>query len=250
MHTTLRNFVVGLAPIVLMALGAEVRAQATDVDCSKCVDSKDIAVKAVTTGKLQSESVTKDKIARSAVTTSRIKNGAVTISKVSPELSNSIGTFCAQGESVVGMDGNGNLVCEAARSAGTVAVFSAGGNDLTPDVPVVDQQLLWLEECTTPAYVAGAGETAIVSATVGLTIDLEMQGELVVASFESGVPSGHGAGYFWVGDTNWDITAVHHIDLTEGVEYQFGATIFPQGGGVTRSRLSCQTVAQIVRVTP
>lgn len=249
MHSTLRNYLIGLAPIALMAFGTQVRAQATDVDCTKCVDSRDIAVKAVTTGKLQSEAVTKDKIGRGAVTTSRIKNGAVTPSKVSPELSNSIGTFCAPGESVVGKDGSGNLVCESAPPSGTVAVFSAGGNDLTPDVPIVDQQLLWLDDCVTPAYVAGPGETAIVSASVGFTVDLAIQGELAVASFVSGVPSGHGNGYFWVGDTSWDITAVHHIDLTEGVEYQFGATIYPQGGGATRSRLSCQTMAQIVRVT-
>ena len=89
-----------MAPIALLGLGAQVHAQATDVNCSGCVDTNDIAFQAVTTGKIQPKAVTSGKIASSAVTkfkikrnavvTSKIKDGAVTLSKISPELASSI----------------------------------------------------------------------------------------------------------------------------------------------------------------
>jgi len=55
--------------------------------------------------------------------------------------------------------------------------------------------------------------------------------------------------------------AAAFLYLSENLHYQyvngfidedrwFGATIFPEGGGVTRSRLVCQTMVQIVRTTP
>lgn len=130
-----RIFLTGIVPIALLAAGAEVLAQ-DDVDCSGCVETKDIKFQAVTTNKiakgavsnakLAKKSVTNAKVAKNAVTSNKIKNGAVTISKVSPELSNSIGTFCTPGETVVGKDVNGNYVCEPASSPMTPAVTGAG----------------------------------------------------------------------------------------------------------------------------
>ena len=154
---------------------------------------------------------------------------------------------CAIGSYIVAIAEDGSVTCE---KSGTAAVFTASGFDVTPNVPVIDQQLLWLDTCLTPTYIAGPGETALITATVGFTLDSQMQGDVRVSSFVGGVPTGHGNGYFWAEDTIWDISVAGHIDLTEGVEYRFGATIFPQGGGVTRSRLVCRTMVQIVRVTP
>ncbi len=101
--------------------------------CNKCVDASDIAKsavtndkikkqavsasklasRAVTTSKLDSGAVTQSKLASGAVSNSKIRDGAVTVDKVSPELSNAIGTSCPAGESVVGMDAGGNFVCES-----------------------------------------------------------------------------------------------------------------------------------------
>ena len=57
-----------LTVIALLGLNAQAYAQANDVDCFKCIDTRDIGYQAVTTGK----------IAKQAVTTSKIRNGAVT----------------------------------------------------------------------------------------------------------------------------------------------------------------------------
>ena len=72
---------------------------------------------------------------------------------------------------------DGSVTCE---KSGTAAVFSANGVDVTPDVAVIDQQRLWLDECLTPSYVAGPGETALVSASVGLTLSDQMQARLIL----------------------------------------------------------------------
>jgi hypothetical protein len=94
MPNPIRTPLVGMALIALLGLVTEVHAQAAnDVNCSGCVDPRDIANRAVTTGK--------------------IKNGAVTVKKVAPPLKNAIGTYCPPGQSVVGMDKTGNFVCEA-----------------------------------------------------------------------------------------------------------------------------------------
>lgn len=154
---------------------------------------------------------------------------------------------CAVGSFVAAIAEDGSVSCE---KGGTAAAFTANGFDLTPAVAVIDQQRFWLDACLTPPYIAGPGETALVTASVGFTLNIPIQGDVLVSSFEAGVPTGHGNGYLWFGNTNADITAVHHIDLADGVEYRFGATIFPEGGGVTRSRLVCQTMVQIVRTTP
>lgn len=84
MSKSISIILVGIAPIVLLVLGAEVHAQANDVVCTRCVDRSDIA------------------------------REAVTVNKVVPELKNAIGTFCADGEFVVGMDDNGHFVCDTA----------------------------------------------------------------------------------------------------------------------------------------
>jgi len=154
---------------------------------------------------------------------------------------------CAAGSYIAAIGEDGSVTCQM---SGTAAVLSANGFDLTPNVPVIDQQDLWLDQCLTPPYIAGPGETALVTASVGFTLNVPIQGGVQVTSFVAGVPTGHGNGYFWAENTIWDISVVHHVDLSEGVEYRFGAAIFPQGGGVTRSRLVCNTMVQIVRVPP
>jgi len=77
--------------------------QATDVECSKCVDTGDIAADAISSWKLRNRAVTASKIAPDAVTTSKIdaqavttakiRNGAVTDKKLSPELAVAIAGF-------------------------------------------------------------------------------------------------------------------------------------------------------------
>ena len=119
-------------PLIALVLGAEAYAQATDVDCVKCVDTKDlnarsvtngkIADKAVTTNKLATEAVTTPRIAQRAVTTAKIANKAVTSKKIAlnavgvkhvgPIMKADIGTFCAPGSVVIGKDEDGNFVCE------------------------------------------------------------------------------------------------------------------------------------------
>jgi hypothetical protein len=95
-------------------------AQATDVDCVKCIDSKDIAGEAVTTfklrqqsviaGKIASEAVTTSKIRQQAVTSAKIKNGAITDKKLSPALSDSIaensGGTATNQESIQSIEGS------------------------------------------------------------------------------------------------------------------------------------------------
>ncbi len=110
MPRTFHTSVIALAPILLLGLCADVSAQATDVDCAKCVDTKDIASNAVTTYKIRDQAVTASKIApesvttnkiklqavtkkqlaTGAVTTAKIKDGAVTGRKLSAELANAI----------------------------------------------------------------------------------------------------------------------------------------------------------------
>jgi hypothetical protein len=82
---------------------------------------------AVTTEKIQDGAVTIEKIQDGAVTIEKIQDGAVTIDKVAPELSNSIGMFCPPGESVVGIDVSGNLVCESLKPFFTEDCFFANG---------------------------------------------------------------------------------------------------------------------------
>ena len=120
MFKSIRTILIGIA---LLGLGTQVHAQANDVDCFQCIDTRDIATKSVTrnkitakainTSKLAKQAVTKEKIAPGAVTSGKIKDGAVTVAKVAPELSNAIGTFCPPGESIVGMDTDGHFVCES-----------------------------------------------------------------------------------------------------------------------------------------
>jgi hypothetical protein len=86
--------------VVLLGLSVPVYAQANDVDCIRCVDTRDIAPeavnsykikpKAVTTDKLSKQAVTTSKLAPQAVTTGKIKDGAITENKLSAELSDSI----------------------------------------------------------------------------------------------------------------------------------------------------------------
>ncbi len=140
MSNSIRNFLITIAPLALLSLGAQVHAQATDVDCSGCVNTKDIAFQAVTpakirpeavtTGKIRNAAVTTRKIRNGAVTTPKIKDGAVTVDKVAPELMIAIGTFCPPGEAVVGMDASGNFVCGAFKQEWLEIDFLIGGTNV------------------------------------------------------------------------------------------------------------------------
>jgi hypothetical protein len=83
MSKSIQTLLVGVAFLVL---GTDAHAQANDVDCSKCVDTKDIGFQTVTTGKIAKQAVTASKIGPGAVTTGKIRNGAITESKISPDL--------------------------------------------------------------------------------------------------------------------------------------------------------------------
>ena len=123
-----RTVIMGDAPLALLGLVAEAHAQAaTDVECNGCVDTADIASQAVTTGRIKSQAVTRSKIAPEAVTTAKIGDGAVTVDKVAPELSNAIDTLCAPGETVLGMDVDGNYVCEGNKCEANGGTVVEGG---------------------------------------------------------------------------------------------------------------------------
>jgi len=113
----------GLVALALLGSGSVWAQTATNVNCDGCVGTNDIATNGVrrsniqnfsiNTPKLSNFAVTTEKIKTDAVTTSKIEDGAVTAAKVEAKLSNAIGTYCAPGEFVVGIDDNGNLVCQA-----------------------------------------------------------------------------------------------------------------------------------------
>ena len=67
-----------IAFIALLGLGAEVHAQAGDVNCSKCVDTSDIALDAITSNRIKNESITNADIKKDIITGSRIKNESIT----------------------------------------------------------------------------------------------------------------------------------------------------------------------------
>ena len=118
MSRSIRTFLVG---ITMMVLGAEAHAQANDVDCSKCVDTKDIGFQAVTTGKIAKQAVTASKIGPGAVSTGKIRDGAVTADKLSPGLLSGLAapsTFRFVGFSTGLVDGSAGFfgmaaVCQA-----------------------------------------------------------------------------------------------------------------------------------------
>jgi hypothetical protein len=148
MSKLIRTFLIGIAPLALLGLGAQAHAQATDVDCNGCVDLSDIASEAisasriragavtsskirpeaVTTGKIADRAVTKEKIKKNAVTTSKIRDGAVTTSKIksgavtntklAPEVRNQIDALLERVDALeaanVGLNGgdlDGNIYC-------------------------------------------------------------------------------------------------------------------------------------------
>jgi hypothetical protein len=159
---------------------------------------------------------------------------------------------CAVGSFVAAIAEDGSVTCE---KSGTAAVLTASGFDLTQNVPIVDTgsgELVWLDACLTQPYIAGPGETALVTTTAAFKVSKPIQGGVIVASFETGVPTGYGNGVFWNDSVKENITAIHHIDLADGVEYRFGPLLHFQDflAPTTRSDLVCQTMVQIVRVSP
>ena len=105
-----------------LAMTAEVRAQATDVDCDQCIDKSDISAGAVSKGKLEDKAVTSSKLAKNSVGRDKIKDGAVSLSKVVGKLKNDIDTTCDVGTVVVGKDASGNFVCEPPMADGFVSI--------------------------------------------------------------------------------------------------------------------------------
>lgn len=69
--------VLGSAVIAMLALSAEVQAQATDVDCDGCVDTGDIANQAVARAKLGNGSVGTAQIGNQQVNRGKIASGAI-----------------------------------------------------------------------------------------------------------------------------------------------------------------------------
>ena len=90
MHERKRNLLSAAAAVVCLMSSSGAWSQATDVDCAKCVDTKDLAYQSVTNGKLKAASVTTSKIANQAVTGAKIRNGAVTDAKLADGLRNKV----------------------------------------------------------------------------------------------------------------------------------------------------------------
>lgn len=112
----------GIVSVVLLALcgaSSAFAATADNVRCDGCVGHRDLGKAAVSTSKIRSR----------AVSTGKIKDGAVTVDKVAPRLKNAIGTFCPPNQSVVGMDYDGNFVCEAVGTTNSTGFIN--GSDGT-----------------------------------------------------------------------------------------------------------------------
>ena len=131
MITFKKRLNIGAVTFALLALGA-------GNAFSQQIGTSDIQNGAVTTNKLKNgavsqeklknEAVATSKLKNGAVTTQKLKNGAVTLNKAAPQLKNAIGTFCLEGESVVGMDDSGNFVCESSGSAMITGRVASNGN--------------------------------------------------------------------------------------------------------------------------
>ena len=131
----------GLIIFTLLALGAG-NAIAADIDTSDIKNSAVTTAKlkngAVSQEKLKNEAVATSKLKNGAVTTQKLKNGAVTLNKAAPQLKNAIGTFCLEGESVVGMDDSGNFVCESSGSAMMTGRVGASGDKFSDHLVLGD----------------------------------------------------------------------------------------------------------------
>lgn len=272
-----RIAIVTSALLLLVLPATDVLAeQATDLKCDGCVAGTDLARLAVSSDKIRNGAVSGSKIAQFAVSSDKIRKGAVIGDKLAPlavstdkirdgsvtgpkiatgavgvtqidpsQVQMRVGGSCAVGSYISGIAENGTVTCQ---SGGTATVMTANGNDLTGGVPVVDNQDFWLDECLTPAYVAGRNEVALITASVGLTFNIPTLGYAIVVSFENGTPVTYSNGFYFVEQSDPALTVVDRVALVEGVEYRFGGMALVQGGGVTRSRLSCQSMAQIVRI--
>lgn len=138
------------------------------------------------------------------------------------------------------------------NTGGTLKVMVAGGFNQDINRPIVDVEWFWLEECITPQYIAGTGETALVTATIGLDLSGgAAQGVMTVFGLPDGArpPFGtQGLSYFCRNCSFRDVPVTAAIPLTEGVAYQFGPAGYLQGSGPTMTRLACQTMVQVVKV--
>ena len=79
----------GLAALLLFSNQQPAAAQATDLECSKCVDAGDVADEAVTGVKLAPNAVSNAKIGNGAVNAAKLAANAVTVAKIA---NNSIST--------------------------------------------------------------------------------------------------------------------------------------------------------------
>ena len=126
MFTMIKTHLRARVPLIclcLVGLASEASAQATDVVCSKCVDTSDIAGEAITVWKLGAKAVTAAKIKNDAVTTPKIKglsvtapkiaNGTIIAKKVNPkEIQLRINGTCAVGSFVAAIGEDGSVTCE------------------------------------------------------------------------------------------------------------------------------------------
>ena len=71
-------------------------AQATDVDCTSCVDAVDIAGGAVTSGKIADGEVKTPDLADGAVTGAKVKDGSIDLNDLSPAVQQVIADLQAQ----------------------------------------------------------------------------------------------------------------------------------------------------------
>jgi len=166
MSKFIRTFLIGAA---LLSLASQVHAQANDVDCIKCVDTKDIAREAVNTYKIKPKAVTTDKLAKQAVTTSKlapqavttgkIKNGAVTENKLSGNLLNAmLGSRLPR--VLDGGDNEIGLLVSIGENHWTIEVITQQGYLLTvsPRDGMIMRSPLYFasSDCTGTGYIDGS----------------------------------------------------------------------------------------------
>lgn len=113
----------GAASIALLSLSAATHAQSTDLDCSKCVQAKELDSEAVTTYKIRDQAVTTSKLASDAVSGAKIKNGAITKNKIADkavggtqinptQVQKRVDGTCTVGSFITAVAKNGTVTCE------------------------------------------------------------------------------------------------------------------------------------------
>jgi len=209
-------------------------AQATDVKCSRCVNTSDLAKHAVTNsklapgavteGKLAFQAVTRQKLASNAVTANKIADGAVTTAKLDPALA-------------------------ATAATGVVGVlWGTYGNVPATTNLTVAGSAVGLDCVTSQPYVAGQNETAVVSSNVTAYFADAGQRQYVAGYTENGgaLQLISSNGMATVEDVG--ITSVDGVQaLTPGVTYRFQPSVHPDFADTTLNWVQCTTTVLIVK---